>query len=86
MCFKELFSILHSLYNPPKLVPLKYAFSDFQYVYQLCLFLARHGFLSKNFNEVRFFVDSYKLNVFNIIFVEMHVFQLICLFVNVLFK
>lgn len=32
--------------------------------------------LAKNYNEVRFSVDSYKLNVFNNIFVEMHVFQL----------
>lgn len=49
MCFKELFSILHSLNNLPKLVPLKLALSDFQYVYQLCLFLARHGFVSEKF-------------------------------------
>lgn len=38
-------------------------------------FLLDMDFLAKHFNEVRFFVDSYKLNVFNIIFVEMHVFQ-----------
>lgn len=39
-------------------------------------FLLDMDLLAKNFNEVRFSVDLYKLNVFNNIFVEMHVFQL----------
>lgn len=38
-------------------------------------FLLDMDLLAKNFNEVRFSVDSYKVNVFNYIFVEMHVFQ-----------
>lgn len=56
MCFRNYFQ--HFMYKPPKLVPLKPAPSDFQYVYQLCLFPASHGFVSEKSHEVRVSVGS----------------------------